>query len=83
MKVAWFAAMTAAAVGCGRNPAPAPPTPATPPAVTEQAATKSSVSTVIDGLTGKAAVEAGRKARTQIEKIGQQEQHDINEAMSP
>jgi hypothetical protein len=46
-------------------------------------APRSSVNTVIDGLTGRAAGEAGKKARGQLEQIGKQEQHDINETMQP
>lgn len=78
--------MTALAIGCGRPAAPAthspPPTPA-PTAVMPHDAPRSSVNTVIDGLTGRAAGEAGKKARGQLEQIGKQEQHDINETMQP
>ena len=82
MKAVWLAIMTAVAVGCGRNPAPTPQT-ATPAPAPAPETPKSTVSTVIDGITGKTAVEAGKRARGQIDKIGKQEQHDINEAMQP
>ena len=82
MKAAWLSIMVVAAVGCDRNPAPTPRTPPAAPAM-KQETPKSSVGTVIDGLTGKTAVEAGKRAHGQIEKIGSQEQRDINEAMQP
>ncbi len=79
MRIAWgFAILAATAIGCGRNPTPAPHTPSSSPE-----APQSTVSTVINGITGKAAVEAGKKARDQITVIGKQEQRDVNEAMQP
>lgn len=82
MRAIWFAVLAAVAVGCGRGTAPTPQTPPPTP-VAQQETAKSSVQTVVNGLTGKTAVEAGKRARGQIDKIGTQEQHDINEAMQP
>lgn len=86
MNSAWFAIMAVMVFGCGRSPAPPPQTPSAvrdAQPVTQPEAPKSSVSAAIDGITGKTAVEAGKRARVQIEKVGAQEQHDINEAMQP
>ena len=79
-RVPAFAIMTAVAMaGCGRPS----PEPQAPPAAAGREPARSSVGTVIDGLTGKTAVDAGKRARTQIEKIGKQEQHDVNEVLQP
>ncbi len=68
-------------VGCGRSPAPSGE-PAKATSATETSAPpKSAVSTVVDGLTGKTAVDAGRKARAQLEQIGKREQEDLTQAM--
>lgn len=73
-----------AVAGCGQPPTPPPPSPATngiPVAPPEPS--KSAVGTVIDGLTGKTAVDAGKRARSEIDRIGKQEQKDVADAMQP
>lgn len=66
-------------IGAGCRPA-ASPAPAAP---TNAPVEASAISTVVDGLTGKTAVEAGKRARTELERIGKQEQKDLNDAMQP
>ena len=68
--------------GCGQSPGPSTPASA-PPAATNGPPPKSTVSTVVDGITGKTAVDAGKRARIEIDRIGKQEQKDINDAMQP
>lgn len=42
---------------------------------------KSSIETAIDGFTGKTAVEAGQKAKKQIETISAKKNKDLSEAL--
>ena len=42
---------------------------------------KSTFNTVIDGATGKTAVDAGKKAKEQIEAISKKRNNDLNEIM--
>ncbi len=42
---------------------------------------KSTLSTVIDGATGKTAVDAGQKAKAQIEAISEKKNNDLNEIL--
>lgn len=68
------------AAGCGQSP----PAPQPPPAAQAQPEKdKSAVETVVDGITGKTAVEAGKKARSQLEQIGKQEQGAVDEILKP
>lgn len=66
------------AAGCSRETTTAPQAPAAP--VTDVPA-PSAIGTVVDGLTGKTAVEAGKRARTQLDQVSRQEKHAIDEVM--
>lgn len=78
MKTRCFIMTALIAAGCGRGPAPAPQPPAT--AATNEPP-KSTVSTVVEGLTGKTAIDAGKRARLQLDNVRTQENNAINEAM--
>jgi hypothetical protein len=62
------------AAGCGapapreRGEAPAPPA-------------KSSIATVVDGMTGRTAVRSGRKAREEVTRISEQRNRDLESVM--
>lgn len=61
--------------GCSRNAqqAKAPPPPAPPPAE------KSNVDTLVDGLTGRTAVQAGARARASVNDVNAKREADIAE----
>ena len=71
-----LAAAIAATVGCSRATVEeAPPEPAASAETKE----KSTAATVIDGVTGRTALEAHKKARSTIEKINAEREADIQE----
>jgi len=78
MNRCWCMLALLAAAGCGQGSSPASRAPATP--VTNEPP-QSAVGAVVDGLTGKTAVDAGKRARIQIDKASKQENNAINEAM--
>ena len=66
--------------GCGQPPA----TPGTGPATngpTAAAPAQSEAAAVIDGLTGKMAVDAGQRAKAKIREVSQKEQKDVDEVL--
>ena len=65
--------------GCGKVPTPDSGTATTP----TNTPVKSTVETVVDGMTGKTAIEAGTRAKARIREIGTKEQHDRDEALQP
>jgi hypothetical protein len=69
-------------LGCGQAPEPQPESKAPPPPA-PKAAEASVVKTVVDGFTGKAAVEQGKRASEQIKAISAMEQRDLQEALQP
>lgn len=46
-----------------------------------QAPAESTARQVIDGMTGRTAVKAGRKAKATLEKVGAQEKQDLDEVL--
>jgi hypothetical protein len=82
------------ALGCGKAPeqqttvAEPPPSspsqgqPATPPPAAKPVQ-PSTMQTVVDGFTGKAAVEQGKAARAKIEAVSAKENRDLDEALKP
>lgn len=66
-------------VGCGDAPKPAAPVPGAEKKVTEQ---KTTAQTVIEGITGKTAVDQGVKARDKLHAIDLQHRKDM-EALDP
>ena len=81
MNVRWFILLALIATGCGRGPAPVPQAPVSPSLPATNEPPKSAVSTVVDGLTGKTAIDAGQRARLQLDNVRTQENSAINEAM--
>jgi len=61
-------------VGCRKSTEKAPSKKAEPKP-------KSSISIMIDGATGKTAVDAGLKAKADIEKISEKHNEDLNEIL--
>lgn len=57
------------------------PRESAPAAAITNATTASTAQTVIDGMTGKTAVDAGQKAKAQIEKISAKHNADLDETM--
>ncbi len=81
--IIWNTALTLALLlspGCGRSGSePPPPPPAAAP--TNAPAAKSTARTVIDGFTGKTAVEAGLKAKKEDKEIDAKEQRALEEVL--
>lgn len=71
--------------GCGQSPEPPtqPAPSAPPPKVAPAKVEPSAVQTVVNGLTGKTAVDQGLRARDEIKAISAKEQRDLNEALQP
>lgn len=71
--------------GCGQSPEPPtqPAPSAPPPKAVPAKAEPSAVQTVVNGLTGKTAVDQGLRARDQIKAISAREQRDRDDAMQP
>ena len=66
--------------GCGQPPAaPGPGSATNAPATAAPA--QSDASAVIDGLTGKMAVDAGQRAKAKIRDINQKEQKDLDDVL--
>ncbi len=80
MKTRWLILLLLTA-GCGRGSAPAPGSNAAPAGSVTNEPGQSAVGTVVDGLIGKTAVDAGKRARIQLENVRTQENHAISEAM--
>ena len=72
--------LSALLAGCGpaAGPSSTPPAAAStnPPAV-------STAETLINGFTGKTAVDAGKRAKATLEAVHKKEQHDVEEALQP
>ncbi|MGQ9661444.1 MAG: hypothetical protein ACUVWX_03790 [Kiritimatiellia bacterium] len=47
----------------------------------EQRSEKSSVSTVVDGLTGRTAVRSGKRAMTNVIELGEKKQKELDEVL--
>lgn len=77
----WSVLLCIGASGCGR--APEKPAETTPPATPPVTSQPSAVRTVVEGITGKTAVDQGIQARERIKAISAREQRDLNEALQP
>ena len=77
-----FALALALGAGCGRSPQPTNTSPHATPA-TNPAPAKTTVQEVIDGFTGKTAIDAGMRVKQKVETIRNKAEKDIEEALKP
>ncbi len=75
MKLSWGILLVVLAAGCGPSPAPQ-----TKPAA-DSPKEKSAAATMVDGLTGRTAVNAGRKAQDDIKRISSEKNKDLEAVM--
>jgi hypothetical protein len=73
----WLAGMMALAGGCGK----APDRPAPPPVAPTSTAERSTLETVVDGVTGRDAVRRGEQAKDQIRRISAEAKKDREEIL--
>ena len=66
-------------LGCGGSDSPKVASPAGP--ATNAETFKSTASEVVNGFTGKTAVDAGQRMKATLKKIGDKEQKDYEEAL--
>ena len=67
----------ALAVGCGRGQGNSS-TPTSGPVTNSE---KSALETAVDGFTGKAAIDAGQRAKKRIQELGRKEQQQLDAAL--
>ena len=63
--------------GCGKNQGTSAPAPAKQGSTNE----KSTLQTVVDGFTGKTAVDAGQRAKRQLQEVSRKENQELEEAL--
>ena len=80
-RVAGLFVAAALASGCGRGGTPAVPSSPAAAGPSNAPAEKSTAATVIDGFTGKTAVDAGRRAAATLRDASQKEHKDLDEAL--
>lgn len=86
LSLLFLASATLLSAGCGKkDEAPPPAAPVAPPVAAPTAPVaapeKSTASTVIDGVTGKTAVDAGFRARDQIKAISETKKNEQDEVL--
>lgn len=73
MRLAIMLIILSCVIGCGQSKKTKAPK--------KSESKKSTIDTVVDGVTGKTAVDAGKKAKAQIESISKKHNDDLNEVM--